>query len=72
MRPNDELEECQTCGWVCYPWDRVAITSALEPGCPMCGGSDFLDYDGGSDCDGLAFDSDDSDDDDLDVVRGVE
>jgi len=73
MRPDDNLEECQTCGWVCYPWDRVAARSAMEPVCPMCGGRRFRDYVGGSDFDGFTDSSIVEDDDDApDVVRGAE
>ena len=35
--------ECQTCGWVGENKDLVAVRSDLEPGCPECGSTDFLD-----------------------------
>lgn len=35
--------ECQTCGWV-GPYDSMAAQfSDMDPGCPVCWGTDFLD-----------------------------
>ena len=35
--------ECQTCGWEGEDDKMVAQTSDVEPGCPGCGGTNFLD-----------------------------
>jgi len=36
-------EECQSCGTIVQPSDKTASTSDREPGCPNCGGTDFLE-----------------------------
>ena len=35
--------ECQTCGWTGEEEELTAPFSGSEPGCPSCGGTDFLD-----------------------------
>jgi len=35
--------ECQTCGWVGSDDNLVAQFSDMEPGCPQCSGTDFLE-----------------------------
>jgi len=35
--------ECQQCGWVGEYSDLIAPTSDIEPSCPNCLSSDFLD-----------------------------
>jgi len=35
--------ECQDCLWVGEESELIAPTSSDEPGCPNCGGTDFLD-----------------------------
>ncbi len=39
------MVECQTCTWEGEEDELVAPRSDLEPGCPSCGGTDFLDVD---------------------------
>ena len=37
--------ECQVCGWVGVDGaDLIAPWSGMEPVCPRCWGSDFLDW----------------------------
>lgn len=35
--------ECQTCTWTGEEDELIAPFSGLEPGCPHCEGTDFLD-----------------------------
>lgn len=35
--------ECQNCGWRGLNKELIAPFSGSEPGCPHCGGTDFLD-----------------------------
>ncbi len=35
--------ECQTCTWTGEEDELIAPFSGSEPGCPHCGGTDFLD-----------------------------
>ena len=39
--------ECQTCGWRGKEKELIAPFSGSEPGCPHCGGNDFLDVEDG-------------------------
>ena len=39
---EDEIE-CQDCLWVGEENELIGPTSSDEPGCPNCGGTDFLD-----------------------------
>jgi len=42
-KPFPPKIECQNCGWVGFDYSLVCPTSASEPGCPSCGGTDFVD-----------------------------
>ena len=35
--------ECQTCGWIGEMMELEAPLSEIEPGCPSCGSTNFLD-----------------------------
>ncbi len=37
--------ECQNCTWAGEENELIAPFSGSEPGCPHCGGTDFLDID---------------------------
>ena len=39
------MQECQVCLWTGHTKDFVAQWSGMEPGCPVCGSDDFLDWD---------------------------
>ena len=41
--PMTPDQQCQTCGWEGTEADFEAPFSDFEPGCPECGGTDFLE-----------------------------
>ena len=43
QKEKPTIIECQTCGWEGPDDVLVAPTSAMEPGCPSCYGTDFLE-----------------------------
>lgn len=38
-----QMVECQQCGWLGPENAMSAMTSDMEPGCPSCYGTDFME-----------------------------
>lgn len=41
---HTSILECQTCGSLVNEDEMTAPFSDMEPGCPSCGGGDFLEW----------------------------
>lgn len=40
---EDKKIECMSCGWIGTDRQLESLTSAMEPGCPSCRGTNFED-----------------------------